>query len=252
MFKNYLMLFLLGHVLGDFYFQTEGMIKKKEENVNWVLLQGICYWITMLFIGLLTNSNIVKMALSIAALLHLIVDVLKYKCVFLLEKVQKRTQTIERNLFLLDQIIHLLCLVTISYVLVIKDIPMSTKKWLVGFFDVICIDKMKVLAWILALLIIHKPANIIIQKLLVIYKPEIKKNEKKKDHNAGRFIGTVERIIMLIFISIEQYSAIGLVLTAKSIARYDQISREKDFAEYYLLGTLISTVLVIVMSRLIV
>lgn len=32
-------------------------------------------------------------------------------------------------------------------------------------------------------------------------------------------------------------SAIGLVLTAKSIARYGRISKEKNFAEYYLLGT---------------
>ena len=39
---------------------------------------------------------------------------------------------------------------------------------------------------------------------------------------------------------------IGLVLTAKSIARYDRISKDKDFAEYYLLGTLLSTAIAIV------
>lgn len=72
--------------------------------------------------------------------------------------------------------------------------------------------------------------------------------DNKEANNAGRFIGTLERIIMLIFLSIGQYSAIGLVLTAKSIARYDRISKEKNFAEYYLLGTLISTVVAIVVS----
>ena len=76
-----------------------------------------------------------------------------------------------------------------------------------------------------------------------------KEEKNKKDNTAVRFIGTIERII--IFISIGQYSAIGLVLTAKSIARYDRISKEKDFAEYYLLGTLISTVSVIVTAFLI-
>ena len=80
----------------------------------------------------------------------------------------------------------------------------------------------------------------------MVYKPENKEEDTKKDNNAGRFIGTIERIIMLIFLSIGQYSAIGLVLTAKSIARYDRISKEKDFAEYYLLGTLISTVTAII------
>lgn len=87
-----------------------------------------------------------------------------------------------------------------------------------------------------------------IQKLLLIYKPKSSEEDKKNDNNAGRFIGTLERIIMLIFLFIGQYSAIGLVLTAKSIARYDRISKEKDFAEYYLLGTLLSTVVVIVVS----
>jgi len=80
---------------------------------------------------------------------------------------------------------------------------------------------------------------------LAIYKPI---SDKEELNNAGRFIGTIERIIMLIFLSIEQYSAIGLVLTAKPIARYDKISKEKDFAEYYLLGTLLSTLVVIVVS----
>ena len=51
-----------------------------------------------------------------------------------------------------------------------------------------------------------------------------------------------QRIIMVIFIAIGQYSAVGLVLTAKSIARYDRISKDQSFAEYYLLGTLLSTI----------
>ncbi|MFA9377873.1 MAG: hypothetical protein ACERKZ_14125 [Lachnotalea sp.] len=116
------------------------------------------------------------------------------------------------------------------------------------FFQVVGVSEGFMLSWILALFIIHKPANIAIQKLLMIYKPENKDEDNRKANNAGRFIGTLERIIILIFLSIGQYSAIGLVLTAKSIARYDRISKEKDFAEYYLLGTLISTVIVIVCS----
>jgi hypothetical protein len=62
---------------------------------------------------------------------------------------------------------------------------------------------------------------------------------------AEGFIGLLERLIMLILLSINQYSAIGLVLTAKSIARYNKITENQEFAEYYLLGTLLSTVIVI-------
>ena len=50
---------------------------------------------------------------------------------------------------------------------------------------------------------------------------------------------------MLMFIAMDQYVAMGLVLTAKSIARYDKITKDEKFAEYYLLGTLLSTACVV-------
>ena len=53
---------------------------------------------------------------------------------------------------------------------------------------------------------------------------------------------------MLFFLLIKQYSSVGLVLTAKSIARYNKISEDKEFAEYYLLGTLLSTICVLMIS----
>ena len=56
---------------------------------------------------------------------------------------------------------------------------------------------------------------------------------------------------MLIFLSQSQYTAIAFVLTAKSIARYEKITTEKEFGEYYLLGTLISAVCVVVSSLII-
>lgn len=49
---------------------------------------------------------------------------------------------------------------------------------------------------------------------------------------------------MMLLLGIGQYTAIALVLTAKSIARYDML-KDKQFAEYYLLGTLLSTLIVL-------
>lgn len=69
-------------------------------------------------------------------------------------------------------------------------------KWLAGFFEVIGVEGEAVLTWSLALLVIHKPANIMIQKLLMLYKPQKVSMEIKKDNNTGRFIGTMERIRM--------------------------------------------------------
>jgi len=248
MFREYFILLLLGHILGDFYLQTKGMAEKKEKSIKWVLLHCLCYWGTMLLVGLPIISYEIILIMTVASILHLAIDVVKYIYLSAMLKKSKKTQIIERNIFFADQILHLLSLIVIAYWITINDILIIELNIIKEFFSTVGISELLTLSWMLALLAIHKPANIVIQKLLMVYKPENKEEDIKKDNNAGRFIGTVERSIMLIFLSIGQYSAIGLVLTAKSIARYDRISKEKDFAEYYLLGTLISTALVIVVS----
>ncbi len=58
--------------------------------------------------------------------------------------------------------------------------------------------------------------------------------------NAGSLIGSMERILIVLFLLLGEYAAIGFVFTAKSITRYKRISIQKEFAEYYLLGTLFS------------
>lgn len=92
---------------------------------------------------------------------------------------------------------------------------------------------------------IHKPVNILIVYIMKSYKPRGKEEGTIK---AERMIGTIERIIMLFFLSIQQYSSVGLVLTAKSIARYKKISKVQEFAESYLLGTLLSPTCVLIIS----
>ncbi|MCD0062157.1 DUF3307 domain-containing protein, partial [Streptococcus agalactiae] len=56
----------------------------------------------------------------------------------------------------------------------------------------------------------------------------------------------LERLIMAILLISGQYAAIGLVFTAKSIARYDKISKSQVFAEYYLIGSLFSIISVLI------
>ena len=251
MFREYSIIFLLAHVLGDFYIQTDQMAAKKEKSMKWVLIHCLCYWGTMLLISLLFPSRGFAVGVSIAAVLHCFIDIVKFMVMLNKNKRYKISQKVERNVFIIDQLIHSIFLLGIAYWFVRNHVQLNRNDILEDFFHIIGVSELQVLSWFLAVLVIHKPANIAISKLLLIYKPVNKDEGKKNDNNAGRFIGTAERIIMLIFLSIGQYSAIGLVLTAKSIARYDRISKEKDFAEYYLLGTLISAVIVIVVSFMI-
>ena len=57
---------------------------------------------------------------------------------------------------------------------------------------------------------------------------------------AGRIIGKLERAIVVMLLLTGYASAIGFVLTAKSIARFKQFDAQ-GFAERYLVGTLAST-----------
>lgn len=55
----------------------------------------------------------------------------------------------------------------------------------------------------------------------------------------GSWIGILEREIILVLGLLGQYGAIGFVLTAKSLARHNQLNNQA-FAEKYLVGTLLS------------
>jgi len=66
---------------------------------------------------------------------------------------------------------------------------------------------------------------------------EDKTKEKTK---IGSWIGMLEREIILILGLLGEYGAIGFVVAAKSVARHSQLDNE-NFAEKYLIGTLLST-----------
>ena len=57
--------------------------------------------------------------------------------------------------------------------------------------------------------------------------------------HAGLAIGILERIFVLTLVLYGQFTAIILVLTAKSIARFEDL-KKREFAEYYLIGTFTS------------
>lgn len=56
--------------------------------------------------------------------------------------------------------------------------------------------------------------------------------------NAGRLIGITERILALILLFLGEFEAIGFIIAAKSILRYDNEDSAKT--EYVLIGTMLS------------
>ncbi len=62
--------------------------------------------------------------------------------------------------------------------------------------------------------------------------------------NAGLYIGWLERFLVMTALLLQSPAMVGLIFTAKSIARYPEFKSER-FAEYFLIGTLLSLSLAI-------
>ena len=57
---------------------------------------------------------------------------------------------------------------------------------------------------------------------------------------AGRVIGLMERGLIFLMVMIGEPSGIGFLIAAKSILRFDTVSRDQKMSEYVIIGTLAS------------
>jgi hypothetical protein len=66
-----------------------------------------------------------------------------------------------------------------------------------------------------------------------------------EEYKRGRVIGNLERIVLTIVVAAGSYSALAFLVAAKGIVRSEEFQKNRDFAEYFLVGSL-SSVLVAV------
>lgn len=85
------------------------------------------------------------------------------------------------------------------------------------------------------------PANWVVRLVLRLVRVETPKDTNR----AGRWIGVLERLLVFVLVISGQAAAAGIVVAAKSILRFPEISSEpKQIApEYVLVGSLASWLL---------
>jgi hypothetical protein len=101
----------------------------------------------------------------------------------------------------------------------------------------------------LGLLLCLSEANLVVRCLIsaLELRPEdvAKKSQSPVpplvEYNRGRIIGLLERVTLFALVSLNQFAAIGFVLAAKALARFQSMDNQ-DFAEYFLIGTFASLV----------
>jgi hypothetical protein len=64
-----------------------------------------------------------------------------------------------------------------------------------------------------------------------------------EEYNRGRLIGNLERIVLTIVVAAGSYAALAFLVAAKGVVRSDEFEKNRDFTEYFLIGSL-SSVLV--------
>lgn len=98
---------------------------------------------------------------------------------------------------------------------------------------------------VLAYIFVIWPAGFLIAKITQPWQDQIGKNKGLVD--AGRWIGMTERILILTFVLIDQFTGIGFLIAAKSILRFSDIKNAEDHKEagYILLGTMVSFIVAI-------
>ena len=243
MYRTLLLFFLLVHMIGDFYLQNDDMAKEKLRYTKTLWKHCALYAFAFLAVPAFYRSVPLMITAAALALAHCLIDFMKY---WIRKNHTARAEpdafafdsaSFTAKLYGFDQGLHILTILIAVIIVRFFSVPIVWQPYLQTLGHPLPIDPMAALQWFFLVVFIWRPANITIKCLTAHYSP---KETDASIANAGAFIGTLERILIVILLSQGEYAAIGLVLAAKSVARYEQL-KEKQFAEYYLLGTLLST-----------
>ena len=233
-----LKLLLIAHLIGDFFLQPVKLVEKKKNSIKGLVIHSLIYT-SMIILVLLLFGNIWEFIFwsSIIFVSHFLIDYFRIKFT---KKFNNNTFSFWS--FIVDQIIHVFLLVTISLVIKANLNSIGYAVYNISFLKEI--GHNIIINYILAFLIVLSPASVFIKHFFnyIFNKKDICENVESD--NVGALIGVLERVVILLLGSLGLYGSIALVLTAKSLARFKQLEKQA-FAEKYLVGTLISLIIAI-------
>lgn len=200
---------MAGHLIADFWLQPNSWILHKKvhrvKSLKLIFHVAIASILPVIFTFQLNLWWFVPIIFGS----HLLIDLLKTKL------------KVGISAFLFDQVLHILVLLLLTKYVTTIEIP-----------------QIAVIFWIytIGFILLTNPIGTLTGMFLDI----IVKENKHSRNDVSFWIGIMERILILIFIAINQFSAIGFLIAAKSLFRFnDSTSDVKKKTEYFL-GTLIS------------
>lgn len=231
-----LALLLLGHVLGDFVFQTDAMASNKHR-IGPLLAHVVIVIIVhvLAFIPLLTPQT--ALLVAFVGVFHLLIDAVS-------ARVRHRNVVAPHRIFLADQLAHLIVILGGWFLLAPSSWMVSPLVTTIGELDQLPWTAMTTVAvYLSAFVFAHKGANVIVRGVLPTGGPD---PDPENDLGVGYLIGTLERWIVLLLGLAGLWEAVAIVVAVKSIARFEDL-KQRAFAEYFLVGTLTSILVAIVL-----
>ena len=212
---------LLAHLTVDFVFQSDAWIRERELKKHrspklylHVLLHGALTWL---------------LVWDIAFWLPIVVIVVSHYLIDLAKAIFQREDTRIRW-FVLDQTLHLIVLFLVWTSWSKPDLSLA------GF----PIEDALIL--ITAAVFLTNPTSVIIKTIISQWAPDTFYAVSTSLPDAGKYIGLLERLLVLMFILAGHWQAVGFLLAAKSVFRFGNLkeSHDRKLTEYVLIGTLLS------------
>ncbi|MFL1011553.1 DUF3307 domain-containing protein [Flavisericum labens] len=212
---------ILAHLVGDFLLQPQKWVFHKEEHKHkskflyWHVFIHVCALVLILQFNFKYWLGIIIIGVS-----HYLIDVIK---------LHLKPHFNNRWLFALDQLAHLLV------------IALVVKLYQPYNIDFELLFNTKTLLALICILGVTKVSSIIMKTLISKWDlTEYTEEASLKD--AGAYIGILERLFVFIFIITNHWEGVGLLIAAKSVFRFGDLSKAKDrkLTEYILIGTLLS------------
>jgi hypothetical protein len=201
---------LTGHLIADFWLQPEGWVEQKKLH-GWKSDKAFFHAAISAFLSVFLTFQIrLWWYFPVIFITHYIIDTCK----------SKFKDSIPA--FLTDQSLHIGVLVVLS----LMSGPVMAEN--MRNFWIFCAG----------FVLVTHPVGIFTGMFL---KSVTQNGAVKKKLDASAWIGIIERILIVIFITTAQFQSIGFLVAAKSILRFNDTRQEGTMkAEYFLLGTMIS------------
>jgi hypothetical protein len=238
LFRAILALYL-GHLLADFVFQSSRLVERKRRGkFSAYALHGLIHFLSLAAIAgfVLPGSLFASRTCAVIAALtivHLLIDLGKMRLA------ARYSLCDGARAYVADQVLHFATVVFAAWLLP-PAVPFRELTTLVQDARAIP-NRFLVVPVIYAAVIFG--GGYLIRSLVGALAAGVKTHSPEKTNeqlqNAGLYIGWLERFLVVTALLVQSPATVGLILTAKSIARYPEFKSE-HFAEYFLIGTLLS------------